>query len=121
MGAITFPFASRMSKSRPSGAYILKRQERARWAGVLHMNVPSRFVGVITGKTDLVLDLLALLDLDDVVFPLKHGRRCVDKMPMKMAIGIGLPAKQDVDVTVRSHREDGGPVVDGIVQTYCPP
>ena len=84
------------------------------------MNVPSRFVCVITGKTDLVLDLLALLDLDDVVFPLQHGRRCVDKMPMKVAIGIGLPAKQNVDVTVRTHGEDRGPVVDRIVKPIVP-
>ena len=84
------------------------------------MNIPSRFVGVITGKTDLVLDLFALLDLDDVVFSLQHGRRCVDKMPMKVAIGIGLPAKQDIDVTVWPRREDGGPVVDGIVKHLVP-
>ena len=72
---------------------------------------------VITGKTNLVLGLLALCNLDDVVFSLEHGRRRVDEMPMEVAIGVGLPAKQHVDVAVGARRENRGPVVDRIVKT----
>ena len=93
MGAITFSFRVEDVEEPAIGGVHIEEQERARWARVLHMNVPSRFVGVITGKTDPVLELLALLDLDDVVFSLQYGRRCVDKMPMKVAIGIGLPSE----------------------------
>ena len=77
----------------------IEEQERSRWARVLHMNVPSRFVGVITGETDLVLDLLALLDLDDVVFPLQHSRRyCLPPLSCEEKIDTKTLLSSDSDI-----------------------